>query len=100
MSNYNLTVFNGTETSFATYFQFANTASNGFFGVFLILSMYIVMFVSLKNYGNKSAAGAAAFIALIFGFFTRSFGAISDQALFITMLIVAATGVYLYIAAD
>jgi len=100
MTKYNMTAFNHTAGDLSLYFDFANQATNNMFGVFMLLAFFVIVFISLKGFGNRQALGASSVLTLIFAFLARSAGIVTDLAMYISIVITALVGVYLYTSKD
>lgn len=98
MVNYNLSGFNNTGVNITTYFIQANQFTNDWFGALTTLAFFTIIFVSLKQFGNSPAATAAAGVTVLFALLGRALLLISDQVLYISMILVAVVAIYAYLS--
>jgi hypothetical protein len=94
MAIYNLTNITNSD-SFPEMFSAINTLSDGFFGTALIFSIFIISFLALKNYSGTNAFIGSTFTTVILGFLLRALGIVSDQIMF---LLIIMTGIAVAIA--
>lgn len=97
MPNYNLSSLNNTVVSVTTWLVTANELSNNWFGALVTLAWFVIIFVSLKKFGNPQAFAASSATTLVFALYGRTALFISDQVLFITIALVAGVAVFIYI---
>mgnify|MGYP003148978978 CR=1 FL=1 len=64
---------------------YANTTTNGLFGVLVILGVFMVSFVALKNYKTGSAFAASTFITVILAWTLRILEVVPDWLFYITI---------------
>lgn len=56
-------------TNFTGFFSYMNDITSFWFGNFMVIIIFFVLFIGMKNYTTERAFGAAAFITLLFSFF-------------------------------
>lgn len=94
---YNLTLMTNKTANFSSYFIQANNFTNDWFGNLFLLTWFIIIFVSLKQFGNKEAAAAATGLTTVIALYARSAQLVSDTALFMTIALMAIVIVYIYL---
>jgi len=62
---------------------YTNTVTDGLLGAVILLLIFIVGFVSMKNYRTSSAFAASAFITTILAVLLRALDVIKDEILFL-----------------
>jgi ABC-type transporter Mla maintaining outer membrane lipid asymmetry permease subunit MlaE len=62
---------------------YTNTVTGGMYGVVVVLAVFIVSFMALKNYKTSAALGASTFITTLLAIMLRLMGALSDTILFL-----------------
>lgn len=96
-ANYNLSAFNNQSVNVTTYFQFANSATQNVFGALVALAFFVIVFVSLKDFGNRPALAAASSLTTVFCLLGNSGGIIADQIMWFSFILTSGVAVYLYI---
>ena len=91
---YNLSVLTDTNTIVGLA-QGANTISAGILGVVILLSVFFVLFMAMKQYDFMRAIVASSFITTLVAIFLRLLGLITDTYLFGTILISAVVFIWL-----
>ena len=97
---YNLTGFNETAMNLSSYIIEANNFTDGWFGNLMVLSFYIVMFVSMKLFGNKTALGASTALTLLFTIVARAGNFVGDTPVWFMVVLMPLVGVYIYYNRD
>ncbi len=98
MANYNVSAFNNSAVNLTTYFVVANQLSNNWFGALMALAWFVIIFVSLKNFGNGPALAAASSTTVVFVIYGRAANLVSDNVLFIAIAITALVAVFVYLS--
>jgi hypothetical protein len=93
---YITSAFQNTSGNFSDYFVLANQVSDGWFGTLVVLCFFIVMFVSMKQYGTKQAIGASMVVTMIFTIIARAARLTDDLSLYITIFTTALVTAYIY----
>lgn len=98
----NTTQFTNTTGNFIIAIgQAINTESGGFFGLGILIGIYLVTFFpSLKQFGVRSAFGASAFVGVISAIFLRLMGWINDTTLYGSIVVVVGAVVILWFSRD
>lgn len=74
--------------------EYANTVTDGLFGTGLIMTVYFVLFLVFKRYGDEVAFGAASFITLTLTTVLWGVGLV-DEILVILMAILTGASILL-----
>mgnify|MGYP003133669191 CR=1 FL=1 len=61
---------------------YSNTVTDGMYGFVLVLCVFIISFMALKNYKTSAAYGASIFITTLLAIMLRLMEAIQDTVLF------------------
>ena len=69
------------ETDISGVFIYVNNVSNGFFGLGILITIFVVSFLAMQNYQDKQSFAASMFVTAIAGTFLWSLEIISDLAL-------------------
>lgn len=94
---YNLTTFNASyQPTFLTYFNFANEATNGMFGIFFLLAFFVTMFISMKAWSTDQALATSSFLTLIIALAGSKVGMIPPIAVMFAIIIFALAIVFMY----
>lgn len=70
-------------------FTTANQMSNNLFGVIILLMLWFIIFMQLKNYSSKPAMLAASFITAIASILLFLINMVSSQVLIICIILTA-----------
>jgi hypothetical protein len=76
-------------SSIADLFTTANQLSNNIFGSVILLMLWFVIFIQLKNYSSKPAMLAASFITSIVAILLFVIGMVGQPVLIICIVITA-----------
>lgn len=95
---YVLSAFQNTSGNFSDYFALANAVSGGVFGGLAVLAFFLVLFVSMKQYGTKQALGASSVLTMIFALFGRMAHIVLDWHLMIVAVMTGVAVVYAYLS--
>ena len=88
-------------TRFYGMFQYANDITNDAYGWIIVLTLFVIMFVSLKaRYDTKRAFGASSFMIALLTIMLRIIGVVTDKVAFITIIAAGIGIVYLLINRD
>lgn len=78
-----------------TLFQVTNEVTGGLFGNLILLAIFIVIFISLKDYRNSIAFATASFITTILAMLFRTMGIIGDMVMIVGIVATVASVAYL-----
>ena len=82
--------------NFSDFFALSNSTTNYVWGMMVLLGFFIIIFVSLKQFGTPQAIGAASLLTLIFGLFARMAHIINDFTLYIAMIVLGISVIAIY----
>lgn len=85
MANLTYTIFNNTKP--ADFVTNLNTASGGVLGSFLLIIIFAIMFISLKQFELSKAFAASSFLTLFVAILFRIIGLIGDANLYFVMIV-------------
>jgi len=83
-------------TRFYQLFDYANYATSNWFGISIVVLIFIVLFFALKNYDTPRAFAAASVTTAVLGLFLGAMGLISDLVLIILIIMASVSIVYLF----
>jgi len=72
-------------------FEHVGVLTNGAFGIVLLLAVFIIAMVSMKNFRASASFATASFITMILSLLLRAMGAISDMIM-IGAIVLSAIG--------
>lgn len=81
-------------TSIEQLLPFVNTLTGGFFGVVVLLMIFVITFIAGKSFSTEKALSFSGFLTLIVGIMFRMLGLINDGVL--TFLIIGFIGIVIY----
>lgn len=87
MVYYNLTNATATVNNVADITQQANHLVGDVMGIFIIIVLFCILFLSMKNFSTKTAWLAASFISAVLSLFLRILELIGDKVFWIVMII-------------
>ncbi|HEA46672.1 MAG TPA: hypothetical protein ENH99_02730 [Candidatus Pacearchaeota archaeon] len=98
VSKYNLPT-NATEniTGLFSLGQYVQEVSNDWFMIVLQLVLFAIILISLKEYETPKALAFAAYVNMIISVIFRTLGFISNNWMYLSIVIVAAATVWLYL---
>jgi len=96
MTNYTLPT-NETGESFLNLFTYVNDVSDGYFFLSILLALFVIVFISLKNFSNSKAFAGASFFNMIFAIIFRVLGLIENKWMYLSIILVAISIVWLHI---
>ena len=89
---------NLTDMGFVSLFTYANSVTEGFFGLLVLITIFFVFFLSTKPfYTTPKSLGFASFATLISGIIFRILGLVNDPVLIGTILVCASGLVWMWI---
>lgn len=96
MSNYTLPT-NETGESFISLFTYINNVSNGWFFLAILFALFVIVFISLKNFSNSKAFTGASFLNMILAIIFRVLGFIENKWMYLSIILVAVAAIWLHI---
>lgn len=73
-----------------------NDSVGGWMGILILIAVFIIAFIALDAWDNKTGTLAAIFLTLVTSLLFRAFNFITDIAMYVTMIVaaIALVGVY------
>ena len=68
--------------------QFVNEASDGWFGLMLVIALYIIMFVVMIRWGVKVSLGTTSFVGFVLVLMLRLLELVNDTIMYLSIIIV------------
>ena len=87
---------NESASGILNLFQYIQGISDGWFFVLILFAIFIIVFISLKNYTSSRAFAGAAFLNMILSVIMRTLGLISNQWMYLSIILVAVAAVWLH----
>ena len=87
---------NETASGILSLFQYTQGVSDGWFFVLILFAIFIIVFISLKDYASSRAFAGAAFLNLILSVIMRTLELISNQWMYLSIVLVAVSAVWLH----
>ena len=87
-------------SNFTSTLQYANYASGGSLGSLICLGLFIIVFISLKNYSTQKALPAASFITSIVCIFMFILNMITYYVLMIFVFLTVVSSIYALFAGE
>ena len=89
-------------TGLVDIFNYANTVSNNIFGIGLIISLYVIVFMFLRGRGTETSNCmiSAGFISVWAAIILFMMGTIDNYHLFITIFVFVISLLYGYLSKD
>lgn len=84
-------------TGMYSFFEYVQKVSDGWFFVMILFAIFIIMFISLKNYSNPKAFASASFVCMILSIMMGVLGLISSTWMYLCIILVAVSIVWLHI---
>lgn len=91
---YGSTIANNSKLS--EVFVTLDDATNGMFGVGILLVIYIILLVSIKSTNSSYTFTSATFIAFVIANLMYRFSILADSMLWVVFLLLVATVIMLY----
>ena len=92
-----MSYFNWTNiTSPTDLFNYANIVTNNWFGLMLIISIFIILFISFKSYETEKAFSATTFISTIIALLLSLMGILSPEYVIIMIVLTAISVILLF----
>ena len=80
--------------------QFVNEASDGSFGIMLVLSIYIIMFVVMIRFGVKTSLGTTSFVGFLLVLMLRLMEIVNDTIMYLSIIVVVISVMALWFTRD
>ena len=77
-------------------FSYGNSVTDGIFIPSILLVIFVVLFISMKNWSTEIAMSSSTFIIMILAVLFRAVDLVPDWVVIITMLAVAGSGIILF----
>lgn len=84
-------------TGMYSLFDYIQEVSSGWFFLMILFAIFIIVFVSLKNFSNSKAFAGASFLVMILSIIMRALGFISSTWMYLCIVLVAVSVVWLHI---
>jgi len=84
-------------TGMYSFFEYVQNVSGGWFFLMILFAIFIIIFISLKNYSNSKAFAGASFLCMILSIMMRVLGFISNAWMYLCIILVAVSVVWLHI---
>ena len=98
MSKYLLPT-NATENVTGMYILFKyinNDVSNGYFFLGILLALFVIIFIALKDYKASAAFTTASFMIMVFSIMLRALGLIQNKWMYLAIILTAVGVVWLH----
>lgn len=96
MVKYNLPT-NESITGMYSLFEYVQKISDGWFFLMILLGIFIIVFISLKNYSSSRAFAGASFLCMILSIIMRVLGFIANKWMYLSIILVAVAVVWLHL---
>lgn len=83
-------------TSVFEVMEYANAVSNGIFGLGTIVSIWFVLFIAFRRYGETAAFASANFITLVVSTILWSVGVVDEKAVLVLGVLLGASVLMLW----
>jgi len=67
-------------------FQYSNTVTNEWFGAVILIMLFVIIFITLKDYKTNRAFATASFITAVVAVLFKSFSIITDFTLYLFII--------------
>jgi len=85
-------------TGMYSLFQYIQTdLTNGYFFLFILLALFIIVFISLKGYSNSRAFAGASWLNMILSIILRTIGFIDNKWMYLSIILVAVSVIWLHL---
>jgi hypothetical protein len=75
-------------TSIVDLFSYGNYVTNNVFGLFILVSVFLVMFLAMKQYPTEKAFASSSFTTALVSYMLSILGLVPSYAVLITTLMV------------
>lgn len=83
-------------TSMAGLFEVINTSTNNYFGFGLLVAVYIILFIAMKNFSFPQAFAASTFITTILAGMLLAAGLVTQSMVFVILALLAVSMFFLW----
>ena len=87
---------NETSAGILNIFQYVQSVSDGWFFILILFAIFIIVFIALKDYTSSRAFAGAAFLNMILSVMMRTLGLITNQWMYLSIVLVAIAAVWLH----
>lgn len=87
-------------TSWYGIFDYANTITNEYLGLLILMAFFVVIFISLKIYTTERAFVTASFLTMLIAILFRVMNFVSNKIVFLFVILTAIALVAVYLATD
>lgn len=87
---------NETSAGILNIFQYVQSVSDGWFFILILFAIFVIVFISLKNYTSSRAFAGAAFLNMILSVMMRTLELITNQWMYLSIVLVAIAAVWLH----
>jgi len=87
---------NETSAGILNVFQYVQSVSDGWFFILILFAIFIIVFIALKDYTSSRAFAGAAFLNMILSVMMRTLGLITNQWMYLSIVLVAIAAVWLH----
>ncbi len=84
-------------TGMRSLFGYVQKVSEGWFFLMILFAIFIIVFISLKQYSNSKAFASASFLCMILSIIMRTLEFISSTWMYLFIILVAVSVVWLHI---
>ncbi len=84
-------------TDMFTLFQYIQEVSTNWFFLMVAFGIFIITFISLKNYSSSRAFAGSSFLFMIMLIFLRVLGFVSNMYMYLSIIMVAIGVVWLHL---
>ena len=79
-----------TGGGFQKAMDYANTTSNGVFGLGILISFWVIMYISFKRWGDMEAVLVATFMTTVLAGMFRALNVITDMPFVVCLVLTGA----------
>lgn len=83
-------------TSVEQLLPYVNSITGGYFGVIILMSIFIITFIAGKSFSTEKALSFSGFLTLIVGIMFRMLGLINDGVLGFIVIMFVGIVIYLW----
>lgn len=87
---------NETSAGILNLFEYVNKVSDGMFFVLVMFAIFVIVFISLKDYTSSRAFTGAAFLNMILAIMMRTLGLIDNIWMYLSIVLVAIAAIWLH----
>ena len=94
---YDLPTTDQNITSLYGAFGYVQDVSSGWFFLMILFAIFIIVFISMKNYTSSRAFAGASFLNMILAIILRTLGFISNKWMYLSIILVGGSAIWLHI---